>query len=178
MKFTIVALVVGAALAVTACSKPAAAPDAPSASASVAAPAVATAPADPKAFLTSIYAHYDGTQMSFSPFDAPEAYFDPEMLSLMDANDRATPDGEVGALDGDPICDCQDYQKLSADIEIKSVADKSASAEVTLHDKGVAKPKVLTYNLSLIGNQWRIHDVSTKDMPSLRRLLINSSPKA
>ncbi len=178
MKFVIAALAGIAALGVSACSKPAQVKDAASASATASVAAAPVVASDPKAFLTSLYAHYDGTQMNFSPFDTPEAYFDPEMLSLMDANDQATPDGEVGALDGDPICGCQDYQKLTADIEIKSVADKSAEAAVTLHDKGVAKPKMLIYKLNLIGNQWRIHDVSGKDMPSLRRLLLAATPKA
>lgn len=179
MKLTLAALTVFAAFGMVACSKPAPAPqsDASSAAPAVAA-SVAAVPADPKAFLTSLYAHYDGTQSNFSPFDSPSDYFDPELLSLMDASNRATPEDEVGPLDGDPICDCQDYGKLRADIAIKSNIDNSAEAEVTLHDKGVAKQKVLTYKLTQIGGKWRIHDIGSKDMPSLRRLLINASPKA
>jgi hypothetical protein len=177
MKLTIAALAGIAALGLTACSKPAPAPQPESSSAAPAPASVAAVPVDPKAFLTSLYAHYDGSQSNFSPFDAPGDYFDPQLLALMDANDRATPDDEVGALDGDPICDCQDYQKLRADITVTSVKDDTAEAEVKLRDAG-AKPKLMTYKLAQVGGKWRIHDIGTKDMPSLRRLLINSTPKA
>ncbi len=178
MKVSNVALVFMAALGVTACSKPASTPQPDASSAAPAAASVAAAPADPKAFLTALYAHYTDSKSNFSPFDVPENYFDPQLLSLMDAADKATPDGDVGPLDGDPICDCQDYDKLSADITIKSEDADTAVAVVDLRDTGDAKPKVLTYHLAKVGGQWRIHDISSKDTPSLRKLFINASPKA
>lgn len=54
----------------------------------------------------------------------------------------------------------------------------AAQAEVTLRDVGNAKAKTITYQLARLRGGWRIHDIGTREVPSLRRLLINSSPKA
>jgi hypothetical protein len=179
MKVSIAALVTVAALA-AACSRPASAPqpEASSAAPASAAASVAAAPEDPKAFLAALYARYNTAKTDFSPFDTPEKYFDPQLLALMDSADKTTSGDDVGPLDGDPICDCQDYRRLRADIKVKSIDGDTAVAVVNLRDQGVAKTKVLTYYLAQRGGQWRIHDISNPDMPSLRRLLINSSPKA
>lgn len=180
MKLTIAAAVVFAMLA-TACSKPASAPqpEASSAAPDAASASVAAAsPSDPKAFLAALYARYNDAKTDFSPFDTPEKYFDPQLLALMDAADKGTSDDDAGPLDGDPVCDCQDYRKLRADITVKSIEGDTAVLVVNLRDQGVKKAKVLTYQLAQRAGRWRIHDISNPDMPSLRRLLINSSPKA
>ncbi len=134
-----------------------------------------------KAFLTGLYSHYDGKTLDFSPLveHAPE-WFDPDMIALM-AKDQKLAGDEVGALDNDPVCDCQDYGKLSAEVTVLTADAQHAraSAVVTETDPSVAaedrKPRSFSYDLVRVDGQWRIHDIGTQTTPSLRELFIRSN---
>ncbi len=127
------------------------------------------------AFLTNLYAHYDGKDQDFSPLgDHASQWFDPELSSLIKADSAG---GEVGALDGDPICDCQDYGRLSAQVTVVTADDKHARASVVVmetdphFDAEGRKPRTFTYDLVDIDGRWYIHDVGSSTIPSLRQLL-------
>src|SRR5882724_2739164 len=108
------------ALAVAACQKPGAnqaAPPAPDVNAvatnttPVAIPAAsATDTADAKAFLDGVYAHYKSSKNNtFQPFDANAGeVLDADTIALMKADEKAL-NGDLGDIDGDWLCDCQDY---------------------------------------------------------------------
>ncbi len=139
---------------------------------------------DARAFLTGIYSHYATGPSDFDPaFKDQATYFDPEMLALMQEDARLNKD-EVGALDGDPICDCQDFTRITAVVTIDSVTATTATATViaTETDPGVRpedrKPRHFTYNLVVVNGQWRIHDMTTPSIPSLRQLFITSNKEA
>lgn len=158
-------------------------PSAPEAAASSAAAPTAD---DAKAFLTGIYSHYadEKTRGDFNPaFKDRQDYFDPEMVSLMQTDEQLSK-GEVGALDGDPICDCQDFGRMTAVVTIDSAAATEAKATVivTETDPSVAaedrKPRTFTYDLAVVNGQWRIHDMSAPSTPSLRQLFIDSNKAA
>ena len=63
-----------------------------------------------KAFVVQLYSHYGKqTNPVFDPTGADaKTVFEPSMVALFGENARLTPKGDVGAIDGDPICDCQD----------------------------------------------------------------------
>ena len=65
----------------------------------------------PKAWLEHVYAGYRSE--SFNPFDHPDRYFSPRLAAAI-AEDARLAKGEVGYLDGDPICQCQDPDGLQA----------------------------------------------------------------
>ncbi len=137
--------------------------------------------ADAKAFLSGIYGHYATGPSNFSPaFKNQDDYFDPDMIALMD-EDQKLAQGEVGALDGDPICDCQDFGKLSAVVTVDSTTADEAKATVIVAetDPNFAaddrKPRTFTYDLKAVDGQWRIHDIASPDTPSLRQLFITSN---
>src|SRR4051794_24591324 len=63
-----------------------------------------------RAFVTGLYAPYrHGDGPRYLDRDAAKA-FTPALRALIKAEAAATPAGDVGALDGDPICDCQDFR--------------------------------------------------------------------
>ncbi len=98
------------------------------------------------------------------------ATFAPHLLALIRHDQAATPSGEVGALDWDPICDCQDDDGVRAKrIEIDDVAADRVLVTVTLGFP--AEAKTVKLDLVLRHGRWRIADVHTKDMPSLVGLL-------
>src|SRR5205823_9062981 len=86
----------------------------------------------------------------------PVLYFAPRLAAAI-AKDSSG--GEVGALDGDPLCDCQDYGRLSARIVSLSQPDpRSASASVRVmfgpHDR-----RNLRLSLVRTPAGWRVADV-------------------
>lgn len=139
---------------------------------------------DPKAFLDRLYSHYGGADSAFSPMGTRAAqWFDAEMAALMTEDARLS-NGEVGALDADPVCDCQDYGKLSANIKIEQVTTTTARAQAVITETDTSftpdarQPRTLTYSLVLENGEWRIHDIGTKSIPSLHDWLAGSNAEA
>lgn len=123
--------------------------------------------ADARTFTEGLYRPYKGGSPDYLGKDAAKT-FSPRMLALMRADAAQTPKGEVGALDGDPICDCQDSDGLGAVKVSVSPLGKGARAIVRF---AIAKtPRSVTLDLVAVGGHWRVNDVHTPDTPSLVRL--------
>lgn len=96
--------------------------------------------------------------------------FAPRLLALIRDDKAATPPGDEGALDWDPICDCQDDGGMKVErVEIGEAAPDRALATVTLRFPA----ETMTVKLDLVSQrgQWRVADIHTKDVPSLVALL-------
>lgn len=172
------------ALALAACQKPAsnapaAAPpvetNSPPAAAAPAAPAASSDAADVKAFLDGLYAHYKTSKNNtFAPFDANQSdVLDPDTMALMKADDKAL-NGDLGDIDGDWLCDCQDFESITATVTVLSATPTSAKATADFRDtmdSPGGKPKHDTFDLVKTPAGWRIHDMGTSDQPSLRKVL-------
>jgi hypothetical protein len=167
-------------LAVAACQKPAsnaAATAPPVETNAAAAPAPAAAPAtgdaaDAKAFLDGLYAHYKVSKdNTFAPFEANIAeVLDPDTRALMKADDKLLK-GDVGDIDGDWLCDCQDFESITAVVTVQSATPTDAKATAVFTDTMDGKPKTDTFDLVKTPDGWRIHDMGTADQPSLRKVL-------
>jgi len=75
----------------------------------------AAAPQTPQAFVSQLYARYRDER--FSPFHHIDGIFAPPLARAIRLDQKLAGPGEIGALDGDPICDCQDsdgYRPMSA----------------------------------------------------------------
>jgi hypothetical protein len=128
----------------------------------------------PEHFLRRLYAPYQKNR------DAPAvtgriapSVFAPPLLALI-RRDEALAHGEVGTLDYDPICSCQDYDPLkSLSISLAPAADNTAHATVSF--KTLGDTVTVNYDLVRIGASWRIADIMTKDVPSLRDLLVKGN---
>ncbi|MBV9996328.1 MAG: DUF3828 domain-containing protein [Caulobacteraceae bacterium] len=166
-------------LALGACGKPAQQHTEPSPPAA-AAPAPAAAPnpdaASAKAFLEGLYAHYASAKdNTFQPFDANvHEVFDPDMVRLLDADTKALK-GELGDIDGDWLCQCQDFVSLRAAIAVQSAAPTEAKATADVTDLGMPgeKSRHDAFDLVKVGGAWRIHDIVTPDQGSLRQTLLD-----
>jgi hypothetical protein len=101
--------------------------------------------------------------------------FSPRLLELIKRDQRLTPDGDVPALDGDPLCDCQDPGGFHAlHVEVSAAGAGRATAHVSFRLD--TEPRALTLDLVSVHGQWRIDDVHDKDTPSLARFLIRAHP--
>jgi hypothetical protein len=137
-----------------------------------------------RAFLERLYAHYRPATgaWAFDPTGTNAAdVFDPSMIAFFRENARLTPKGDEGAIEGDPICDCQDSGGMRSRIlAFWLVAPDTAMADVDLIFSAASPPEVrrLTITLVTIHGQWRIYDISSKDMPSFRAYLIKANREA
>ena len=145
-------------------------------------PAVAGAPdaASAKAFIQKLYSHYphkDGTPY-FEPTGKDAAtVFDAPMIAAFKEDARLAK-GEVGYVDGDPICQCQDDGGIKPKIVSVTMKGANADAVVDLQfEGGDGKPNLLTLHLVPVNGLWRVHDLSTKDQKSYLDDLIKANAR-
>ena len=129
----------------------------------------------PRAFVERLYAGY--RQSSFSAFTHPESVFAPRLLAAINEDSRLS-QGEVGYLDGDPVCQCQDASGLRTTIaSVKQSNRDRASVSVSISLLGYeARPATLALVRTKAG--WRISDISSPSEPSLLRGIEESNRKA
>ena len=96
--------------------------------------------------------------------------FSPRLLGLI-RRDARNAHGEVGALDGDPICDCQDPDGIRlVGLDVAHAGASRATARVRVRFAG-SRREAMTLDLVSVGGRWRVDDVHTRGTPSLVRLL-------
>ena len=133
-------------------------------SAQAAAPAPSAASAEQ--FLRGLYAKYT-TNGKPTPFVYPDAknIVDAQMLALL-KHDQDKSQGEVGAMDGDPVCNCQDWDGLKiTSLRTAVQGNNAATADVAFTNAGSSEK--IHFALVWANGSWRIHDIGTKDQPSL-----------
>src|SRR5581483_4935917 len=110
-----------------------------------------------KAFLEGLYAHYktEPAKSSWAPMDKNDAeVFDADMVRLL-AKDMQAAKGEVGAIDGDYICSCQDWEPFNATITIVSATPTTAKANADFRVFKTDPPRHLEYDLVKQNGAWR-----------------------
>ena len=133
-----------------------------------------------RAFLVQLYAHYPQRDAApaFDPTGrSATSVFDPTMVALFREDARLTPPGDVGAIDGDPICDCQDDDGMSVKIgPIQPAGPSRATARVDIRFGKASPPDRRRLELDLVAVQagWRVYDIHNADTPSLRAYLMRS----
>ena len=98
--------------------------------------------------------------------------FSPDLIALIRREAASVPKGDVGALDGDPICDCQDWQISKVEVTVSMPKPGAAEAEVRFQNAG--EPRQVRLDLVAVRGRWRVGDVHTADMPSLTKMLGDS----
>ena len=129
----------------------------PAAVVMAAAPALAAAQS-PQAWVEALYAHYGSG--NFNLFEKPEQWFAPDLLAAMKLNDDLTPDDEIGAVDHDPVCQCQDDGGMKARVvKVETKGTIAATVHVELDWGGGDGARVIRLSLVRVDGDWRIHDI-------------------
>jgi len=135
--------------------------------------AAAPRPAEsPRAFVERLYAGY--ARDSYSPLAHPERVFAAPLVAAI-AEDRRLSRDEVGFMDADPLCDCQDAAGLHAAVAVTLRGPATATARVALRfGDGPASTRpenrrALILRLVRTARGWRVADVASADEPSLLR---------
>jgi len=125
-------------------------------------------------FVAAIYGHYPTSEKrpSFEPTGSlAPALFDPQLARLI-REDQRLAKGEVGALEADPFCDCQDDSGMTFTVSSAEASNAgAATVKVLRRGPDQEKPETLTLDLVQTPIGWRVHDIHTPDSPSLVRLL-------
>ena len=120
------------------------------------------------AYLEALYAPYRGQTAQPVTLAEPAKYYEVRLARAIIAEAAAAnARGEAPELNGDPICDCQDYVPFTAIIAPIGLQGNRASTVVTF-DNG--RPKRLEIDLVATKAGWRIYDIRTSDY-GLRKLL-------
>jgi hypothetical protein len=118
----------------------------------------------PKAFLERLYAGYRNPD--YDPLARPEQIFAPALVAAIREDSRLSLD-EVGYMDADPLCQCQDSEGLQAAIgEVRASGGRAAAARVRIAFRGPDR-RDLRLKLVRTAAGWRIADIATADEPSL-----------
>lgn len=134
---------------------------------------IGAAAADPaaKAFLDAIYRNYGGPDSRGNPLGedaATRRLFVPDLAAAMIADAAAAEKrGEVGALDGDPFIDAQDWDIKGLVIDVTDTGPGRALGRARFTNLG--KKTAIELDLVKAAAGWRIHEIR---MPSgsLRKL--------
>jgi hypothetical protein len=142
--------------------------------------------ASAKAFLTSIYQHYQNGDEDGSAginFDGSQAalYYHSSLLALMRADVKANGPDNVPAIDFDPLCGCQDWDgiwDLKIDVHVETPQRALANVSFALappRDRTNDALRKLIFTLVPEHGGWRIYDIRDESDPamtfSLRKLL-------
>lgn len=124
------------------------------------------------AFVRQLYAAYHGDGPDYLGRQAASV-FAPPLLALIRRDAAETPAGDVGALDGDPICDCQDFGGLRL-LSVKVEKAPSGETRADVHLRISREPRAVQLDLITVHGHWRVSDVHTAETPSLVSLLTRS----
>lgn len=127
---------------------------------------------DPLRLARAIYALYGKGQNGFD-LQGPDAraVIAPSLLALI-AADAAQANGEVGALDFDPFCGCQDF--TITDIRPAVVSAGTDRVIIAVAFRNFGKPHTTKLTLQNMPGGWHVADIGTPDTPSLARYLTRS----
>jgi hypothetical protein len=134
-----------------------------------------------RAFVRALYDHYEpnGSFAVLADEEEPK-YFAADTLSLLRENTRLLK-GEVGDIDVDPVCVCQDNDGMKATIRNMTMTGKAAArADIDLgwsSDRHITRVKM---DLVHGSGGWRIRDISWDDghdkrLASFRAALIKEN---
>jgi hypothetical protein len=117
----------------------------------------------PKAFMERLYADY--RQSNYSPFKHPERVFSPRLVAALAEDSRLFKD-EVGYVDADPVCQCQDADGVTGKVEKIIGRDAGHATARVMIGFTDSTPRRVTFSLVRTAAGWRINDVSSSGEPS------------
>ena len=136
----------------------------------------ASSPAEsPKAWMERVYASY--RDRDFSPFDHPGRYFAPRLVAAINEDSRLA-HGEVGYIDGDPICQCQDSDGMRPRILGVTRQGANRASVKVLIDWQDSTARKARFDLVRVHGGWRIADVASGDERSFLRAIEASNREA
>lgn len=124
----------------------------------------------PEEFVRAVYGAFAADAMGEPPRRGQDPIYE-RMLNAMIGADASKAGGEVGMLDYDPICDCQDSGGFTLD-SVTVTETGPAAAEALVVFTNVGETKRQTLKLVKEGPMWKISDVLVPGRPALTEQLM------
>jgi hypothetical protein len=131
-------------------------------------PSAAQDEASARALLTTIFGRYG---KGSTGTDYKSGYFHSSLVALVNADVKAAGTDIPAALDGDPVCDCQEWDGiwvLKMDLTMETAQRAQAVVTFAIYAPG-KRPKddsrTIQYTLAPERGQWRIYDISYLSEP-------------
>ncbi|MDO9419007.1 DUF3828 domain-containing protein [Pararhizobium sp.] len=121
-------------------------------------PAMAWTHKTPEALLEALYSG-KGQDDGADALTVYAPYFSDELLSLYRTDHDNTGDGEMGALEFDPVIAGQDGQASNVEIGTPIILDDTAEVEVTFEN---GEPVTLFYTLVKEHGGWKVNDIANQ----------------
>lgn len=121
-------------------------------------------------FVRSLYAGYAPKMPTPNPTGPQAAQIFAKSTLALIRKDQEVPKGQMGALDFDPVCDCQDYEDLR-NVVLSTIHNQDGSVAVKAQFLNFGKRKTVRFDLLLEDGGWRVYDIHASLAPSLRKLL-------
>ena len=136
----------------------------------------AAAPPGPREVIQTLYGHYTKAGSAHWSLTDSMRVFDGSLRKLIDDdNARAAAAQEVPLLDYDPVCACQDRAGLQVRGITELARDAHAAQErADLYFTADHTHLSVTFRLVAQPEGWRIDDIKTPDISSLRAALVES----
>src|SRR5678816_2436480 len=100
---------------------------------------------DAQSFVTGLYSAYQRQPGPDYLGKQIAEVFAPDLIALIKREAASVPKGDVGALDGDPICNCQDWQ--ISKVEVAVSAPKPGAAVADVHFQNAGEPQQVRLDL-------------------------------
>jgi hypothetical protein len=131
--------------------------------------------ASAKAFLQSIYQYYHKGGEG-APLEPTERWFVPALSkAIKDDMAESEKTGDVGKIDADFFCDCQDFEELKPVIGPVSITGGRATVSVSFVN---GDPHTLKYTLGWTRYGWRVADIDWGEDGTLRELFFGGGYKS
>lgn len=139
--------------------------------------AFAADPDSPEALVTALYEQHENQSPFFQTENRSllDKFFTKTLASLI-WKDAKSSQGEVGAIDGDPLYDAQDFEIKKFTVHPAETGDDTALVTVTFLNFG--EKKKIIYTLVLADDVWRISDIRYDDDRTLLGTLREAYPKS
>lgn len=126
----------------------------------------------PRAFVERLYAGY--RDADFDPLADPGGVFAPALVAAI-REDRRLSSDEVGYMDADPFCQCQDAAGFRPAIRNVDHPSRDKATALVRLDFGDPERRELRLRLVRTSLGWRVADLVAEDEPSLLRSLTRSN---
>ena len=131
--------------------------------------AAAEPPADTKADEAAIRNAVTKLYASYNKPNGPDI---DRSAAFSAAWDRAV--GKDGVLDGDPFCQCQDYDKVSSTVRSVAIDGDHAKASVTITNFG--RPSKIQLGFAREAGIWRVDDVFDERGKGMKAEMLAAKP--
>jgi hypothetical protein len=119
---------------------------------------------DARAFVSRLYHNYEHGDPSY--LDDAEHVYTPQLLALMAKEEKTIAPGDMGVIESDPFCDCQDPTGLK-DITVVVNATGTGQARADVRFMIFSQAMATTLDLAVVEGEWRVADIHSEGLKSL-----------